>query len=519
MTKLGVDFGTTRTLVAGVDRGNYPVVTFLDPVGEAHEHFPSVVAELDGQLLYGLAALDAATHKGAVLLRSFKRLLAAPDVSGSQKIEFVDVDVTLFELLTGYLTALRVALIERSNLVRKKNDLVFDAVIAVPAHAHGAQRFLTLEAFRAAGFSVRAMINEPSAAGFEYSHRQARTVNTRRTRVVVYDLGGGTFDASLVKVDGTRHEVTGTAGLNRVGGDDFDMVLFRLALTAAGVDDASLSARERATTLMSCREAKERLTAQSKRVFVDVKGAEIAVAVDEYFAAVTPLVEATVTAMRPLLGSLEPALGGTPAPGEDKSPDVGADIAGIYLVGGGSGLPLVPRLLKERFGRRVHRSPHPAASTAIGLAIAADEDAGFSLADRLSRGFGVFRDKNAGQGVAFDPIFLPDVALPEVGRADGGVVISRRYRAAHNLGCFRFVECSSVDDVGDPRGDLLPFAEVLFPFDPALQRKKKLDDVVIERLGSGPRIEERYTIDPHGLVEVQIIDVDTGYQQTHRIGR
>jgi molecular chaperone DnaK (HSP70) len=512
MTKLGVDFGTTRTLVAGVDRGNYPVVTFLDAIGEAHEHFPSVVAELDGELLYGLAAVDAAA-RGAVLLRSFKRLLAAPDVTAAQRVEFVDVDVSLLELLTGYLKALRVALIERSNLVRKKNDLVFDAVIAVPAHAHGAQRFLTLEAFRAAGFNVKAMINEPSAAGFEYSHRQARTVNTRRTRVVVYDLGGGTFDASLVKVDGTRHEVTATAGLNRVGGDDFDAVLLGLAVAAAD-DDAGLSPAERASALLSCRESKERLTPQSKRLLVDVKGREVSVSVDDFFAAVTPLVEQTVAAMRPLLGNLQ-----DPA-------DALADIAGIYLVGGGSGLPLVPRLLKERFGRRVHRSPHPAASTAIGLAIAADDDAGFSLADRLSRGFGVFRDKNAGAGVAFDPIFLPETALAALNgdtpSPDGGVVVSRRYRAAHNLGCFRFVECSGVDDGGEPRGDLLPFASVLFPFDPALQepgKKKKLQNVVVERLGSGPRIEERYTIDPHGLVEVQILDVDTGYQQTHRIGR
>ncbi len=501
MTSLGVDFGTTRTLVAAVDRGNYPVVAFLDAAGEAHEHFPSVVAELGGKLFFGLAALEAA-DRGGVLLRSFKRLLAAPECSGSQRVCVGAVDVSLFELLVGFLGALRVALVERSNLVRKKGDDAFDAVIAVPAHAHGAQRFLTLEAFRAAGFAVKAMINEPSAAGFEYSHRQPRTVSKQRTRVLVYDLGGGTFDASLVKVDGLSHDVTGTAGLNRVGGDDFDAVLLRTAVKAAGVDESELEARERAALLQQCRDAKERLTPQSKRVVLDVKGREVSIAVDDYFAAVTPLVESTVAAMRPLLGQLD-------APAEAL-----ADIAGLYLVGGGSGLPLVPRLLKERFGRRVHRSPHPAASTAIGLAIAADDDAGFALRDRLSRGFGVFRDRNAGRGVAFDPIFLPEVSL-----AAEGVVISRRYRAAHNLGCFRFVECSGVDEVGEPRGDLLPFAQVLFPFDPALRKGVKLDKVAVERRGAGPRIEERYTVDAHGLVEVQIIDVDTGYQQTHRIGR
>ena len=75
-------------------------------------------------------------------------------------------------------------------------------VVSVPAHAHGAQRFLTLEAFRRAGFEVVSMINEPSAAGFEFTHRQARAVTSRRNLVLVYDLGGGTFDASVVQVEG-----------------------------------------------------------------------------------------------------------------------------------------------------------------------------------------------------------------------------------------------------------------------------------------------------------------------------
>src|SRR5690606_10097503 len=118
---------------------------------------------------------------------------------------------------------------------------------------------------------------------------------------------------------------------------------------------------------------------------------------------------------------------------------------GVYLVGGGSGLPLVGRMLRGRYGRRVHRSAPPAASTAIGLAIAADPDSGFTMSDRLSRGFGVFRESRAGEGVAFDPIFTRDAALPEEGRS----IVTRRYRAAHNLGWFRFVEHAAVDAAGE----------------------------------------------------------------------
>ncbi len=514
--KLGIDFGTTRTLVAAVDRGNYPVVTFLDLDGDGHEHFPSVVAEQGGALVYGFDALAAAAG-GAPLLRSFKRVLAAPGVNGAELVRVGAVEVALLDLLTGFLGALREALLQRSNLpkgpfARARASTLLDAVVAVPAHAHGAQRFLTLEAFKRAGFDVKAMINEPSAAGFEFTHRQPRTLTARRTRVVVYDLGGGTFDASLVKVDGVRHDVLATAGLNRLGGDDFDRVLADRALAALNPPRAldDLDARARGELLEACREAKERITPQARRIALELpanpslgdRSVSVDVGVDAFYAAVAPLVERTIAAMAPVLGQLDAGEGEDPL----------AEIAGIYLVGGASGLPLVPRLLKERFGRRVHRSPHPAASTAIGLAIAADEEAGFALADRLSRSFGVFRESDEGRAVAFDPIFVNDTALP----VEGAVVVSRRYRAAHNVGHFRFVECTGVEG-GEPRGDLVPFAEVLFPFDPAL-RGGDLKGVAVERRGDGPEIEERYVIDPHGLVEVQIADVDSGYCQTHRIG-
>lgn len=515
--KIGVDFGTTRTLVAAVDRGNYPVVGFVDAAGDSQEHFPSVVAEVAGSLVYGYDALAAAQDKGAPLLRSFKRALASPDVSADDRIRVGNVEVTLLDLLTGFLTALKESIKKASNAPRKKGDTSLEAVIAVPAHAHGAQRFLTLEAFRRAGFDVKAMINEPSAAGFEFTHRQGKSVNNKRSRVVVYDLGGGTFDASLVRVDGVHHDVVATAGLNRLGGDDFDAILFREALAAAKVPLESLDARQRAALLDQCREAKERLTPQSRRIAIDVdtgKGpTPVNVPMDAFSAAVAPLIAQSIEAMRPLLqisASDEAA---------DRSAEGLDEIAGIYLVGGGSALPLVPRMLKEAFGRRVHRSSHPAASTAIGLAIAADEEAGFALADKLSRGFGVFRDRNAGRAVSFDAIFRPEVAMPS---QDSAVVVSRRYRAAHNVGWFRFVECARIDERGDPRGDLVPFAEVLFPFDPALQKsgkaRKELERVIVERRGDGPVVEERYTIDAHGLVEVQIADLDTGYRQTHRIG-
>jgi len=500
--RLGVDFGTTRTLVACVDRGNFPVVSFTDGAGDVHDHIPSVAAEVDGRVVYGHDAL-AAAELGAPMVRSFKRLLAAPDVTGDLPVVVGSVTLPLLQLLTEFLTSVRESLWSSSNAPRKKPDRVLDAVVAVPAHAHGAQRYLTLEAFRRAGFHVTAMIHEPSAAGFEYTHRQPKTVSARRTRVVVYDLGGGTFDASLVRVDAAHHEVLATAGLNRTGGDDFDEALLGCALKVAKLDGATLSPTGRLRLLDRCREAKERLTPQAKRLPIDlhdcgVEGAfmlsSVDVPIDAFTAAVEPLVAQTIAAMEPIVGALD-----------DK--DALTDIAGIYLVGGQSGLPLVPRLLKERFGRRVHRSPYPAASVAIGLAIAASDELGFSLSDRFSRCFGVFREGNAGQRLRFDPIFVPSTTLPRHGSA---IEVVRRYRAVHNVGHYRFVECTRLDDGGDPSGDVVPFGDVVFAFDPAARTHKNAASVPVVRLGNGPEIEERYTIDDSGVVSVVIADVGNG---------
>jgi len=498
--QLGVDFGTTRTIVAHADRGNYPVVDFVDADGDSHEYFPSLVALQGTRLLYGFEAL-AAARKGAPYLRSVKRLLGEASVSADTPVRIGEATFPLLAVLTGFLSALRTALGTASNIGPEFLASRATTVVSVPAHAHGAQRFLTLEAFRQAGFEVTGLVNEPSAAGYEYTHRQGRTLNSRRNQVLVYDLGGGTFDASLVEVSGVRHDVVGSVGVNRLGGDDFDQVLAGLALDAAGrpeLDEVAM--RE---LLEECREAKERLSPQSKRITIEAGGVPVTVAVDDFYAAAGGLVQATLDAMAPLVLGLD-----------DEVDTIGGQVAGIYLVGGGSGLPLVPRRLRDRFGRRVFRSPYPAASTAIGLAIAADPASGYSLVDRLWRGFGVFRELDAGRAVGFDQLIDRATAVP----SHGELTLTRRYRAAHNVGWYRFVEYSALAADGSPSGDLAPFAEVRFPFDPSLQGRYVLDAVPVERWDHGPLVEESYRIDPNGIVSVRLSDLDTGYSQVYGLG-
>lgn len=223
--------------------------------------------------------------------------------------------------------------------------------------------------------------------------------------------------------------------------------------------------------------------------------------VDDFYQAAEPLVERSIAVVSKLL--------------DDDTDGALSGLAGIYVAGGASSLPIVPRMLRARFGRRVHRAPYPAASTAIGLAIAADPSSGYTITDQLSRGFGVFREWDGGRRVVFDPIVSRHEVLP----AAGDIRIERRYRPVHNVGWFRFAEHSDLDRDGQPVGDIAPLGLVLFPFDPALRDVEDLAQVPLRRADDFPVVREVYTVDPNGIVHVDITDVEDGYTRTYWLGQ
>jgi molecular chaperone DnaK (HSP70) len=281
------------------------------------------------------------------------------------------------------------------------------------------------------------------------------------------------------------------------------------------MDFHALPMRSGSALLGKAREAKERLHPNSRKIVLDLEQAlgrlapkpEVVITAADYYAACLPLVERTIEAMTPVMTRFEE---------EARAPDL-AELAGIYVTGGGSELPVVGRVLRERFGRRVHRSPYASAAVAIGLAIAGDGAADFSLVDRFARTFGVFREGDAGKNVTFDPIFAPDTVLPA--KHDAPLTRTRAYRAAHNVGHFRFFECSGIDSQGTPHGDMTVFGDVRFPFDARLADADDVARVQIERSASpGPRIEESYRLNEKGIVEIIIRNVDSGYERTYRLG-
>jgi molecular chaperone DnaK (HSP70) len=503
--RLGVDFGTTHTVAALVDRGNYPVVSF-----EWGDVLPSVVAveHESGALRYGADALALTAEPGVTLVRSFKRLLAG--AGPLTEIEAGPWRLRVVDLLAGYLGCLRREIVQRSNATPARDEPL-EVAVSVPANASSDQRFLTLDAFRRAGFEVLALLNEPSAAGFEYAHRFRRTLTSKREYVLVYDLGGGTFDASLIHMSGRANEVVASAGVARLGGDDFDRALLDLVLERAQV--AELEPAVRRALLDECRRQKEGVQPQTRRLVVDLTLLglpPLVLPMDEAYAACRGLVEASLDVVDEVMRDPRRAA-------EDESV-AWNELAGLYVVGGASSFPLVIRHLRERFGaHRVRRSPHPFAATAIGLANFLDEDAGYTLSDSLSRHFGVWREGSAGHAVTFDPIFLRDTRLPRVDEQP--LLAVRRYRPAHNMGHFRYVECARLR-AGTPDGQVTPWDEIRFPFDRHLRERGDLRDVPVQRLpGEGPLFEERYACTAAGMFEVTLTALDDGWSRRYTIGR
>jgi hypothetical protein len=271
-----------------------------------------------------------------------------------------------------------------------------------------------------------------------------------------------------------------------------------------------VTAQERFQLLEECREKKEGLHPNTRKIAIDLGraldgGGEVVVSTATFYERCRPLVERTIAAM-------ERARQGAVHQGHNAEA-----VAAIYLVGGASALPVVARLLRERYGQQVRKSPYPHAATAIGLAIAADQEAGYQLQERFTRHFGVWREAEDGRVVAFDVLFAKDCVLPALG--EGKLTCTRRYRPMHNIGHFRYLECSQVTDRGEPTGELTPWEDVYFPFASPWQEADNLRAIPIQRQELGEQwIEERYTCDAYGIIEVEMINQTNHCERKYRLG-
>jgi len=500
--RLGIDFGTTRIVAAAVDRGNYPVVSFDCPDGAVRDWLPPLVAIEGAQRWYGWEAWCLQGRPGVTVVRSLKRVLA--DAGPSTPLLLGGQTVPLMTALAEMTSHIRQQLTQHSSLGLMPGEPL-EVLLGVPANANTNQRFLTVEAFRAAGFDVLGLLNEPSAASIEYAHRLGESESSGY--LLVYDLGGGTFDVSLVERAGRAHMVIASEGIPTLGGDDFDELLAQAALDAIGRTHQELTANEEFLLAEECREKKESLHPNTRKVVLDLDGVRdgfgtASLPVADFYDHCRPLVDETLHATEDLLSRLPDLSGVT-----------------LYVTGGGSELPLVGRALREQFGRRVRRSAYTRSATAIGLAIQADAQTGYQLRERFTRHFGVWREADSGQRMIFDPLFEKGTALPAPGQAP--LERSRSYRPVHNVGHFRYLECSHRAADGSPTGDITSWDEIRFPFDPALAPVEDLRPVSVglAPAAAGHTIEERYRADSTGSVHVEIANLTAGYTRRYRLAR
>jgi molecular chaperone DnaK (HSP70) len=516
--KLGIDFGTTRIVVAFVDRGNYPVVVFDGPDGGAYDWFPPLVAVRRGRRVYGWEAWCVQEEDWTVV-RSLKRSLQGAGTS--TMVQIGDENIPVLELVHELALALRTSLVAESNLPAARTE-PFEIMLGVPANANSNQRFLTAEAFRQAGFTVLGLLNEPSAASIDFGHRKRSSKEAKdKSRILVYDLGGGTFDASLVELEGREHVVVGSEGIPTLGGDDFDVILADLALEACGMSAAeqeNLSHLQIFRLHEECRQKKEALHPNTRNIAIDLASfkpgwPQVTVPVSAFYDRCRPLVEQTLRTTDTLLESY------ARTSNAEGSKALQTALDALYITGGGSELPLVGRMLREAFGRRAHRSVHMRAATAIGLAIQADATAGYVLRDRFTRHFGVWREAEGGRQVVFDPLFSKGSTLP--GLSDAPLRALRRYVPVHNIGHFRYLECSRLADDGRPSGEITNWDEIRFPFDSGLRACTDLDQAQVSHAGyeGQAEAEESYTCDGNGVVTVTIRNLPDGFSRTYRLGK
>ena len=501
--RIGIDFGTTRVVVASVDRGNYPLVNFETPDGQACDWFPPVVAIRGAERLYGWKAVAALEEDSWTVLRSLKRCLR--DATPHTELHAGGRKLPLRLLLSEMMSALRTELLEHSNLPVKPGTPL-EAMLGVPANANSNQRFLTEEAAQTAGFKVLGLMNEPSAAAIEYAYRNSAERRSRAgSGLLVYDMGGGTFDVSLVLMGETEHTVEASDGISNLGGDDFDQILADLALETAG-HDTDLTPAERYRLLEECREKKESLNPNTRKVTIDLERvhhgwSQVTVPVDAYYERCRPLIESTRAIVESLIA---------------EHPGVQLDT--LYVTGGGSELPPVARILRETFGRKVRRSAYMRSASAVGLAIRASAQAD-TLREQFNQNFGIWREADSGGTIVFDLIFPRGARLPQPG--EPALSSERIYRPAHNVGHFRYLECSRLDDRGQPTGEITNWEQIRFPFDPHLQSAADLSAHPVLRLPNPANltIHEKYSCDASGNLHVSISADPTGFTRDFLLGQ
>ncbi len=361
---VGIDLGTTNSLVAVAKEG---VPHILADAETGETLLPSVVYfPIDGTApVVGSLAKERLASDPSRTVYSAKRLMGKgyDDVRGeaanlSYELSPERADVATIRVGDDLVTAPEVAaLVLRALKDRAEaclGETVNKAVITVPAYFNDAQRQATKDAGEIAGLEVVRIVNEPTAASLAYGLQ-----NKKSATIAVYDLGGGTFDVSLLRIEDGVFDVLATNGDTHLGGDDFDELLSRILLSEIGVAEPSPELR---ATIRVAAEA-------GKRHLSDATQTDVHVSLGDDGAFVRTVTKSEFETL------IAPLIARTLAPCRQALSDAGltaAEIDEVVLVGGSTRVPAVRQAVQTLFGKTPHTDVNPDEVVALGAAVQAD---------------------------------------------------------------------------------------------------------------------------------------------------
>ncbi len=464
---IGIDLGTTNSCVAVIEGGETTVI----PNAEGARTTPSVVAfKKDGERVIGRVAKQQAASAPERTISSIKR-----DMGTDRKVTIDGKSFTPQEISAMILAKLK------QDAEAYLGDKVTEAVITVPAYFTDAQRQATKDAGHIAGLEVKRIINEPTAAALAYGiDKEAEQ------KIMVYDLGGGTFDVSIIEMGDGIQEVRATAGNNRLGGDDFDQKIVDWMIASFKAETGIDLAGEKMTV--------ERLREAAEKAKIELSGATTSqINLPFITSDATGPKHLDMTLTRAKFNELTASLvDATMGPVRQALSDAGmkpADIDKVLLVGGSTRIPAVQEAIKKYMGKDPFKGINPDECVAMGAALQG----------------GVLGGEVKG-------LLLLDVTPLSLGVETMGGVMTKVIERNTTIPTKKSQIFSTAQD-NQPSVEVHVLqGEREFAKDNKTLGMFHLDGIAPARRGV-PQIEVTFDIDANGIVNVSAKDLGTGREQ------
>lgn len=463
---IGIDLGTTNSCVSVLEGGEPKVI----PNPEGNRTTPSVVAFKNGEKQVGeVAKRQSITNPNTI--SSVKRLMGTNEKVSAEGKEYTpqEVSAMILQYLKGFAE-------------EYLGEKVTKAVITVPAYFNDAERQATKDAGRIAGLEVERIINEPTAAALAYGLDKT----DQDEKILVYDLGGGTFDVSILELGDGVFEVLATAGDNRLGGDDFDQVLMDYLVQEFK--------KENGIDLSKDKMAVQRLKDAAEKAKKDLSGVtSTQISLPFITAGEAGPLHLEVTMTRAKFDDLTASLvERTMVPTRQALTDAGlssAQIDKVILVGGSTRIPAVQEAIKKETGKEPHKGVNPDEVVAMGAAV----QGGVLTGD-------------------VKDIVLLDVTPLSLGIETMGGVFTKLIERNTTIPTSKSQTFSTAAD-NQPAVDIHVLqGERPMSADNKTLGRFQLSDIPPAQRGV-PQIEVTFDIDKNGIVNVKAKDVGTGKEQ------